>query len=564
MKKTKIAAIVACAALLVLGMAFTSLAANKWAFIDGWWYVVDSDGEVVAEEGWCKGQDGIKYWADEDGAWVVENWVYDGDDTYYVGADGIKATGWQYLADPDEDSDTFGDYFYYYFVPATGKLFKPGATQASAKLINDNYYCFDTETGKMLSGWCYLDGSEFKSFDIDESTAADFVAMFPSLATNTTAAYASVYYCGAPTEGWAYKGWNKLMANTIDSSDVGDTTAYWFYMNPSNGKVKIGDAENTATIEGAKYVLDEAGRMLTGFVPGATPSSFVTDNGTALAKEWIWTVPTDDVIAAAGLEEDVAHWFFGTKKGALATNTITTAKTTSTYWALDQYGIMLSGLYKFTVDAATNANPAKAIAIVPDYVDALGEGDAPVQTLGANEYYFYFGEEETDGSMKTGEQTVTIDGEEYTMRFKKKGETFYVKNDYSAPSTAADASASLDKTIGASVNGFNGGKFYIAGQAVCGDEDNGLTVATIASYKAKTYCIPCNNAGTLDAATITALSGFDYDSDKNTYTKTDKDSAYCVVKADGTIVKKASGLKDADGNKYYVNDYRLWKVVIAD
>ena len=89
MKKTKIAAIVACAALLVLGMAFTAMAANKWVYQDGGWYAVDKDGDIVGDA-WVKGEDGIAYWADSDGLWSTDASSLDGDVYHFRDKNGLE------------------------------------------------------------------------------------------------------------------------------------------------------------------------------------------------------------------------------------------------------------------------------------------------------------------------------------------------------------------------------------------------------------------------------------------------------------------------------------------
>ena len=124
MKKTKLAAIVACAALLVLGMAFTAMAANKWVYQNGGWYAVDKDGDVVGDV-WVKGEDGVQYWADSDGLWTTDAWV-GADENIYVGTDGKKAQGWLKLANEEDDVEDWGDYSWYYF--SAGKAKKTTGT----------------------------------------------------------------------------------------------------------------------------------------------------------------------------------------------------------------------------------------------------------------------------------------------------------------------------------------------------------------------------------------------------------------------------------------------------
>ena len=557
MKKTKIAAIVACAALLVLGMAFTAMAANKWVFQDGGWYAVDKDGDVVS--GWVKGEDGVQYWADDDGLWVTDAWVGENEDIY-VGADGKKANGWLKLANGEDDVETYGDYSWYYF--AAGKVTKN--SNSKAKLIGDARYCFDS-TGRMVYGWVKADGTDFTSVDPDEDGIDG-----------------SVYYCGGEDEGWAQTGWLYLYA---PDGDADETEYYWFYGNPSTGKLtkpEDNSIELKKTIDKEKYTFDEDGRMLTGWVPSdasAASASYALESGLGVEKNWVWAVPTDKMIKAGGYEDEVAHWFWVKKKGVLGKGEFTTAKTSKTYWALDPNGVMLSGLYNFGTPATgkTKAQTAAAIleasnsfavttsypAVLATYGSAIADVDDVTAVPG--DVYFYFGEEVSDGSMKTGAQTVVIDGETVEMRFSKgKKDKFYGV-------TVGNTIESKWFIEGASVYGYQGGKYYIAGQALAGTEDD-LMIVTIDAVD-KNAVIPnikedASGFVAADLATLLANAPgkkaiTNKDDEITGYTFAD-DCGFGLVKADGTIVRKCSALKDADGNKYTVKNGSITKVVLAD
>ena len=83
-KQTKVVAVASAAALLAIGGAMTSFAAQGWVEEDGTWYYYDKDGNRVENE-WKKSGDNW-FWlnGDEGGAMATDMLVEDDDDTYYV------------------------------------------------------------------------------------------------------------------------------------------------------------------------------------------------------------------------------------------------------------------------------------------------------------------------------------------------------------------------------------------------------------------------------------------------------------------------------------------------
>ena len=107
MKNSKIVALVATAALLVLGAAFTSMAASyNWYQQDGEWRCKNASGDDYYSE-WAKsGADW--YWLDDDG-WMAREALVD-DDTKYVDADGkMVKNQWVKLA--DDEGNEYWNYF---------------------------------------------------------------------------------------------------------------------------------------------------------------------------------------------------------------------------------------------------------------------------------------------------------------------------------------------------------------------------------------------------------------------------------------------------------------------
>lgn len=76
------------------------------------------------------------------------------------------------------------------------------------------------------------------------------------------------------------------------------------------------------------------------------------------------------------------------------------------YYAFDEYGKMLEGLYKLEVSDKD----------ILSYTEIESENDLPED--GDIEEVYYFGGNSKAGAMKTGTTTLDIDGERYTYNFR--------------------------------------------------------------------------------------------------------------------------------------------------
>ena len=91
-KQTKVVAVASAAALLAIGGAMTSFAAQGWVEEDGTWYYYDKDGNRVEDE-WKKSGDNWFYLdSEEGGAMATDKLIDDDDNTYYVDANGVMVT----------------------------------------------------------------------------------------------------------------------------------------------------------------------------------------------------------------------------------------------------------------------------------------------------------------------------------------------------------------------------------------------------------------------------------------------------------------------------------------
>ncbi len=159
-KQTKVVAVASAAALLAIGGAMTSFAAQGWVEEDGTWYYYDKDGNRVENE-WKKSGDNW-FWlnGDEGGAMATDMLVEDDDDTYYVDANGVMVTNtWVKVVNEDQDDDDDPAEYRYYYMQNSGKAYKAGDSgKTKFKTIDGKKYAFD-EDGKMLYGWVNEDDS---------------------------------------------------------------------------------------------------------------------------------------------------------------------------------------------------------------------------------------------------------------------------------------------------------------------------------------------------------------------------------------------------------------------
>ena len=152
-KQTKVVAVASAAALLAIGGAMTSFAAQGWVEEDGTWYYYDKDGNRVENE-WRKSGDSW-FWldGDEGGAMATDKVIEDESNYYYVDGNGVMVTNtWVKVVNEDQDDDYPAEYHYYY-MQSNGKAYKAGDSNTTKfKTIDGKRYAFDDE-GIMLYGW---------------------------------------------------------------------------------------------------------------------------------------------------------------------------------------------------------------------------------------------------------------------------------------------------------------------------------------------------------------------------------------------------------------------------
>ena len=430
-KQTKVVAVASAAALLAIGGAMTSFAAQGWVEEDGTWYYYDKDGNRVENE-WKKSGDNW-FWlnGDEGGAMATDMLVEDDDDTYYVDANGVMVTNtWVKVVNEDQDDEDDPAEYHYYYMQFNGKAYKGSGDKVSKKTIDGKQYAFD-EDGIMLYGWVDEDGTMVN----DEDGWAD-----------------ATYYFGSWEDGSMKTGWQKISVydNTDDKEDDYD---YWFNFK-ANGKKRVqldnGSEDTDATWKnnGKYYHFDTRGVMVYEWYPTQNTTSNLhsasnwsyfnsPEDGAKVVKGWFKVVgPNEDTsfkeldsesfASVDGVKNEDARWYYndGREEGLVAGKI---KKIKGKYYGFrpddgEKGGAMLKGLCALEMDGENIVKVYDDDMDADDLDDFLDGVDAGNYT--ANTYLYYFGnadDEDTDGAMKTGNVTVNLDGETIQFKFRNNG-----------------------------------------------------------------------------------------------------------------------------------------------
>ena len=431
-KQTKVVAVASAAALLAIGGAMTSFAAQGWVEEDGTWYYYDKDGNRVENE-WKKSGDNW-FWlnGDEGGAMATDMLVEDDDDTYYVDANGVMVTNtWVKVVNEDQDDDEDPAEYRYYYMQNSGKAYKAGDSgKTKFKTIDGKKYAFD-EDGKMLYGWVNEDDSTLASDDSDWETAT--------------------YYMGSWEDGSLKTGWQKI---TVYDQDEDDDYDYWFNFK-SNGKKRFNESDFKDILEkkinGKHYAFDNRGVMtyewtLTTTSDASTISNWLyfnsPEDGARATKGWFKVVAPDKdgddntfkdysnlenpTFAKGDAEDENERWYYANSDGELYVGQIKKIK--GKYYGFapegNKAGSMLTGLCALRVDNSGNITKLWARNMDSDDLDDAmnGEGDFVGFGSDTNDTLYYFGSnEDSDGALKTGSVSVNLDGDNYQFQFSKTG-----------------------------------------------------------------------------------------------------------------------------------------------
>ena len=450
-KQTKLVAVASAAALLAVGASMTSFAATGWVEEDGQWFYYDKDGNRV-EDTWKKSGENW-YWlaSEEGGGMAVDTLVEDGDDTYYVDSNGVMVRNtWVKVVNEEQDDEDEPAEYIYYYMQSNGKAYKTKGDSTKFKTIDGKRYAFD-EDGKMLYGW--VDGNHDRISDDEWDDQG-------------------VYYLGQWDDGAMKTGWQKI--TVPDNDDDEEEKDFWFYFK-ANGKKERDDGTNsedikTKTINGKKYAFDSRGVMVSEWTiaTGGSANSSSSSNwryfnspedGARMTKGWFKVVAPDQdndntfknydegygKFAWRDADEENERWYYADGDGKLASGEIKKIKgkyyafrpddrqASDTHLSMENQdgrgAAMLSGLVFMQTDGKGKITAVWDDDVTSDDLDDIIDQKAydGVPAEAYNDPYtslYYFGStdnEDSDGSMKTGNVTVNLDGGSYNFLFRKSG-----------------------------------------------------------------------------------------------------------------------------------------------
>ena len=540
-KQTKLVAVASAAALLAIGASMTSFAATGWVEDGGEWYYYEKDGSK-AEDVWKKSGDKW-FWLDseESGAMAIDKLVEDGDNTYYVDSTGAMVSNtWVKVVNEDQDDEDDPAEYNYYYMQSNGKAYKAGDNSSTKfRTIDGKRYAFD-EDGKMLYGWVDESGSKLNGED-------EWVA--------------ATYYLGNWDDGAMKTGWQKIY---VHDTEEDDDMEHWFNFK-SNGKKRFNDKSDQefaeAKINGKKYGFDERGVMVYEWtLATSTPSGPIATGSDTHAGQWrYFNSPEDGARATKGwfkvvapsedntfgsinstfdkskADDESEKWYYADGDGKLKAGEI--AKIKGKYYAFAETGYMLNGLVFMTVDEEGKIENLYDDGVDSDDLDDIMDG----KYSDSKASLYYFGNsEDTDGAMKTGSTTVSIDGDTHNFLFSKSG--------------GAEGK-------GKGVSGIENNKYiYKYGKKLKAGNDDKYKVVAVAGS--------ADTGSGLPGAGVVEISSSDLrkeatDLYKNKDGDTVRFSLYYenqnvyLINTTGTIVKSKTAAKDGDDWYFFVQDKQI-------
>ena len=553
-KQTKIAAVVSAAALLAIGASMTSFAATGWQEEDGTWVYYNRAGEKVANSWEYSGDN--RFYLDDAGNMATDSLIEDNDDYYYVDANGAMVRNrWVAIDNESAGEDNQPDVWWYYF-QANGKAYKNSHASGTIfkRVINGKTYCFD-EDGKMQYGWVKKDDGVT---DYDDNAYQE-----------------AEYYFGDENDGAMSIGWREIaLSDVADAEDEQPGDSYWdsdqvrwFYFKASGAKQT---SSTNKTINGRKYGFDQYGRMIADWhnnslgaatyqnasrrgssnnATATATASYAKDfmyfsspeDGARFTKGWFKVVP-GYYLNYADYDNGTDRWYYADGNGNLYAGQIKTIK--GKKYAFDLKGGMIYGLALLRTDGNT----------IYEYADDENKYDSQdkfmetARNMSSDWAFYYFSDnEDKDGSMKTGTQKISLDGESFSFNFRKGG-----------------------TKKGQGVTGMSEKKYYLGGMLLTADADNKIEVVNKTTLEKITVSKLISDLGLTGVDASKKIGQANKGDVIYTNTGVDTDGAnltaltgnYVVVNVSGTVVKSGSKV-DGDGFKVVLDGNNNIKQIIA-
>ena len=363
-----------------------------------------------------------------------------------------------------------------------------------------------------------------------------------------------VYYLGNWDDGAMKTGWQYIY---VHDEKEDEDMEHCFYFN-SNGKRFYNNTDEsykTKKVNGKRYGFDERGVMVYQWNVASDSETASPDNwsyfnspedGARVTKGWFKVTPpnedttftegiTDDQsFDADGADDEDVNWYYADGDGNLYASAIKKIK--GKYYAFAPTGKMLNGLVFISVDPDTGAidevwDDGVDADDLDDIMDGVKDG-----CYDPNATLYYFGNDaDSDGAMKTGNVTVTVDGDSHNFLFSKTGGV--------EGRGRGDTGIDDDKYI------------YKYGKRIKADSDEKYIAVTATGY------ISDDNVEVIEKDSKD-LRADAYSVGKNKDSETvkindDFDTSYFLVNTSGSIVKNKTAAKDGDDWYFYVDDYKI-------
>lgn len=372
-------AVLAASAVLALGSAFTASAA-EWKMAEGEWVYIQNNGEYL-KDAWKQDGD-LYYYLGGDGYMVRNTLLEDDDNYYYLNSAGVMTTNaWKYIQNPEWQGDSLvGEGSWYYF-GSNGKAIKSDGEKAKVYDVGNQKFVFDSY-GRMMTGWVTESGEYVEEED-------DWAS--------------GMYYANGEGDGSVVtNAWVYIAVPDEENEDDAEPI-YHFYFN-SNGKKTV---STDKTIADKKYHFDDRGVAIYGWVNDDEDGwKYYGDSEEPyLRTGWFQAVP-DSQMNSSAHEDGSMYWYYATTNGKIYTDTLKSID--SKTYAFNSVGELITGLKIVTYDDDKKLTVNKTVDYASDVEDPLND----------NQYVIYFG---SDGAIKTGNQTITLDGTSYTFNFKSNG-----------------------------------------------------------------------------------------------------------------------------------------------
>ena len=271
------------------------------------------------------------------------------------------------------------------------------------------------------------------------------------------------------------------------------------------------------------------------------------EDGARYTKGWFKVVP-GYYLHEGKYEDGDNYWYYADGKGHIVASEIKTIK--SKKYLFDNYGRMKKGLQFVDFGAPDETKAVAGVYADDDYgkyssdfygYDTEDNFDATAKALasklqsGEVAFMFFSNDEDHDGSMKTGKQSINIDGDTFTFKFYTSG-----------------------ARKGQGISGVDDKKIYMGGKMIAADADEKINFYVTDAYSGADFEIgeKVTVAKLLKAHILKKDTSYDKKDETkyimDTTVMTDKEFAesFVCVNHSGTIL--TSGTKK-DGDDYKIH-----------